>query len=214
MNDRALLLDMDGVVLDSMHYHVAAWMKALAEKGFNVKKELLYLYEGALEPDVAVRLFSSQGCKMDRQRFHAILKRQKEIFVTEYKGFVRPFPEIQDVISTIKANGVRLALVTSSHKEILDAVLPEKLVCLFDEVITGDQVIRRKPHPDPYLQALKALALDRGTGATAVENAPSGIKSAKAAGLKTIAITTTLSPERLKEADVVIEHHRQLLDMI
>ncbi len=209
----ALLLDMDGVVLDSMPYHVAAWMKALREHGFNVNEEILYLYEGAIEPEIAVELFSSQGCRMSQEVFHKVLKRQKEIFVSDFRQKVRPFPEIPDILSMIKKDGRSLALVTSSHGEILDAVLPRELVLLFDRIVAGDQVKKRKPHPDPYLKAMKALGINGDKDAAAVENAPSGIKSAKNAGLKTIAITTTLPAERLKGADTVISSHAELLNV-
>ncbi len=213
MNKGALLLDMDGVVLDSMRYHVAAWMKALSEHGFKVRQEILYLYEGAIEPDIAVKLFSSEGCLMTRRGFRQILKRQKEIFVSEYRAQVRPFPEVPDILSMIRKQGRPLALVTSSHGDILEAVLPRDIFLLFDRVITGDQVERRKPHPDPYLKALDALG-GHGAMAVAVENAPSGIRSAKAAGLKTIAITTTLPSEHLKDADRIISRHGQILQEI
>ncbi len=214
MNNQALLLDMDGVVLDSMPYHVAAWKKALWELGFDVRERMLYLYEGAIEPDVAVELFSTEGCTMDKEKFHKILKRQKEIFVSQFRSLVKPFPEVPDLISHMKQHGVKLGLVTSSHKEILKAVLPANLLGMFDQVITGDEVKRRKPHPDPYLQALNALGIENGQGATAVENAPSGILSAKSAGLWTVAITTTLPPEHLKDADSIISTHRQLMDLL
>jgi len=214
MKSNALLLDMDGVVLDSMRFHVAAWMKALSEHGFRVREEILYLYEGAIEPDIAVDLFSSHGHLMDQERFHSVLRRQKEIFISGFRKEVKPFPQVPDILSQIKREEVDLALVTSSHKDILEAVLPENLLRLFDQVITGDRVKKRKPHPDPYLEAMKALGMNGDSEAAAVENAPSGIKSAKAAGLRTIAITTTLPADRLEGADTIISRHSQLLDVV
>ena len=67
---------MDGVVLDSMAFHVAAWMKAFSEMGFRVREEILYLYEGAIKPDIAIELFSTEGCLMDQEKFYAVLRRQ------------------------------------------------------------------------------------------------------------------------------------------
>ncbi len=189
-------------------------MKALREHGFKVKEDILYLYEGAIEPEIAVNLFSSEGCTMSQEKFKRVLKRQKEIFVSDFKSRVKPFPEIPDLLSMMKGQGCCLALVTSSHGEILEAVLPKTLFSLFDKVITGDQVKRRKPHPDPYLKAMRALGINGSKNACAVENAPSGIKSAKNAGLKTIAITTTLPAEKLAGADTIIFAHSQLLDVI
>ena len=112
----------------------------------------------------------------------------------------------------MKRGGVKFALVTSSHRDILEAVMPGDLMSLFDRVITGDNVKRRKPHPDSYLAAMKALNMLFDRKAAAVENAPSGIKAASAAGLRTIAITTTRPASRLKGADTIISHYSQLLD--
>ncbi len=207
-----LFLDMDGVVLDSMAFHVAAWMQALSEMGFRVREEVLYLYEGAIEPDIAVDLFSTEGCLMDQDKFHAVLRRQKEIFVSDFRKCVKPFPQVPEILYVMKRAGVKLALVTSSHREILETVMPRDLMSLFDGVITGDNVKRRKPHPDPYLAAMKAMDMLCDSKAAAVENAPSGIKSATGAGLRTIAITTTLPACRLEGADTIISHHSQLLD--
>ena len=212
MKTGAFFLDMDGVVLDSMAFHVAAWMKALSDMGFRVREEMLYLYEGAIEPDIAVDLFSTEGCLMNQEKFHAVLRRQKEIFVSDFRKRVKPFPEIPEILYIMKRGGVKLALVTSSHRDILEAVMPPELMRFFDRVITGDNVKRRKPHPDPYLAAMRALNMLSDKRAAAVENAPSGIKSANAAGLRTIAITTTLPASRLEGADTIISHHSQLLD--
>ncbi len=94
---------------------------------------------------------------------------------------------------------------------MLEAVLPEELSSYFHHIVTGDEVERRKPHPDPYLEGLSGLGLNGADGAIAVENAPSGISSAKAAGLRCIAITTTLSEQELQKADMIIKRHNELL---
>ncbi len=214
LSKEALLLDMDGVIIDSMPCHVAAWLRALSEFGFHVDEEILYLHEGAIEPETAVKIFSGEGCLMDSEKFHEVFMRQKEIFVSEFRHQVRPFPLINDILAQLKREGLRMALVTSSHRDILDAVLPADLLGIFDHVVTGDRVSRRKPHPAPYLAALKGLEAVSPGMAAAVENAPAGIRSAKAAGLMTIAITTTLAPQHLMEADMIISSHAELLGEI
>ncbi len=205
----AILFDMDGVVLDSMPWHVRAWQEAFREFGLNVPEEALYLHEGAIEAETSRKIFEDQGVSPTDELFQAVLKRQRELFRKKYQAFVRPFPEIPDLLSDLKREGKRLALVTSSHEEILRDILPQVLLRLFHFVLTGDRVRRRKPHPEPYLLASKNLGVPKPLAA-AVENAPAGIKSAKGAGLTCIALTTTLSPEHLKEADIIIPSHEEL----
>jgi beta-phosphoglucomutase len=210
---RSVLFDMDGVILDSMPYHVMAWQKALSEQGFSVSAELLYLHEGAIEPDTAAAIFQDNDCFITAERFHEILERQMEIFVTRYQSMIKPFPEVPQILKQLCDAGCQLALVTSSHVEILKKVLPSEIKSYMDHIVTGDQVNRRKPFPDPFLAALSALGQGPET-CLVVENAPAGIMAAKAADLHCVALTTTLSAEHLSEADAILSSHAELIDCI
>jgi beta-phosphoglucomutase len=181
---RSVLFDMDGVILDSMPYHVKAWQEALSEQGFSVSAKLLYLHEGAIEPDTAAAIFQDNERSIDADMFYEILERQMEIFA-----------------------------VTSSHVEILKKVLPTEIKSYMDHIVTGDQVERRKPFPDPFLAALSALG-QNPEACLVVENAPAGIMAAKAAALHCVALTTTLSEEYLSEADAVLSSHAELSDSL
>ncbi len=212
--NRCVLFDMDGVVLDSMPYHVRAWKDAFKEHGMEVDEKLFYLYEGAIEPDVACTLFSKNGAAITTDEFFEIHSMQKRYFMERYAEKVRPFRDVPKLLEKLKESKVKTALVTSSHKDILEAVLPKPLKALFDHVVTGDEVKKRKPHPDPYLAGLSGIGANRANGAIAVENAPAGIESAKRAGLSCIAITTTLSKKHLCNADLVIDNHGELINLL
>jgi beta-phosphoglucomutase len=210
---RSVLFDMDGVILDSMPYHVRAWQEALSEQGFSVSAEMLYLHEGAIEPDTATAIFKGNKRFINADMFHEILVRQMEIFATCYQSIIKPFPEVPQILKQLSDAGWQLALVTSSHVEILKKVLPSEIKGYMDHIITGDQVDRRKPFPDPYLAALSALK-QGPENCLVVENAPAGIMAAKAAALHCVALTTTLSEEHLSEADAVLTSHTDLIDYI
>ena len=208
-DSQAVLFDMDGVILDSMPWHVKAWQEAFREFGLVVPEEALYLHEGAIEAETSRKIFEDQGVSPSEELFRAVLKRQRELFRKKYQRFVRPFPEVPDLLSDLRKEGHRLALVTSSHQEILEAILPESLKRLFHFILTGDLVRRRKPHPEPYLKAQEALGVSPKESVV-VENAPAGIKAAKAAGLFCVALTTTLPEKHLREADLILPSHREL----
>ncbi|MBE9571056.1 MAG: HAD family phosphatase, partial [Proteobacteria bacterium] len=97
--------------------------------------------------------------------------------------------------------------------EILKKVLPPEIKSYMDHTVTGDQVSRRKPFPDPFLAALSALG-QNPEACLVVENAPAGIMAAKAAALHCVALTTTLSEEHLSEADAVLSSHAELSDYL
>ncbi len=209
----AVLFDMDGVVVDSMPWHVQAWREAFRVFGLDIPEETLYLHEGAIEVETSRKIFEDQGVTPTRELFERVLALQRRIFTEKYRHLVKPFPEIPDLLRDLRLEGRKLALVTSSHRQILEDILPKGLLGLFHFVLTGDQVRRRKPHPEPYLKAAESLGVARDK-ALAVENAPAGIKAAKGAGLFCVALTTTLSPEHLKEADLVVPDHKNLYRLL
>ncbi len=204
-----IFFDLDGVLLDSMPYHAQAWILAFKEFGLEFSEEEIYLHEGAIELESAKTLFLNKGVNPTPEFFDKAFKLQKKIFKEKFADKIRPFPEVPDLLSELKKEKRKLALVTSSSSEILKEVFPEKFQAFFEVIITGDKVERRKPHPDPYLKAREALKAPKEEVAV-VENAPAGILSAKRADLFCIGITTTLKPEHLSLADLIVKNHQEL----
>ena len=109
----------------------------------------------------------------------------------------------------MRRQGFRLGLVTGTARHELLKILPKGLRKFFDAIITGDEVTHGKPHPEPYQKALKMLQCKK-SDAIVIENAPFGIQSAKAAGLKCFAIETSLPKKYLKQADFVFHSFKHL----
>ncbi len=208
-----IFFDLDGVILDSMKYHAKAWIEAFRQFGLTFSEEEIYLHEGAIELDTARTLFTSRGVNPTKEFFDSAFKLQKKLFLERYAKLVKPYPEVPDLLESLKKERRKLALVTSSHAEILEKVFPKSLGKFFDIILTGDKVPRRKPHPDPYLTAISALQADKADSLV-VENAPAGIKSAKSAELFCVAIKTTLPEEHLKLADLIAEDHAHLRELL
>jgi HAD superfamily hydrolase (TIGR01509 family) len=104
-----------------------------------------------------------------------------------------------------------VALVSSSPKPIVDIVVQRfELGKYFDRIITGDDVEKGKPDPEPYLKAAKELGV-HPEECVVVEDSINGVKSAKAAGMKCIGITNSFPREELERAgadyviDVIVE---------
>jgi len=204
-----LFFDLDGVLLDSMPYHAQAWILAFKSFGLDFSEEEIYLHEGAIELESAKSLFLGKGFHPSEAFFEKAFKLQKRLFKEQFSAKVKPFPEVPDLLSDLKKEGRKLALVTSSSEEILDEVFPRTLKTLFEVVLTGDKVERRKPHPDPYLKARESLAAPQEE-CLVIENAPAGILAAKRAELFCIGITTTLKKEHLSLADLIVNDHGEL----
>ncbi|MBL8013999.1 MAG: HAD family phosphatase, partial [Candidatus Omnitrophica bacterium] len=105
-------------------------------------------------------------------------------------------------LKNLNKQGFRLALVTGTARHEVLRMLPRNIFNLFEVVVCGCEVKNGKPHPEPYLKALRDLKMN-AEDAVVIENAPFGIKSAKSAGLRCLALETSLPREFLKEADKV-----------
>ena len=88
-------------------------------------------------------------------------------------------------------------------------ILPKYLRDLFSVIVTGDDVKRGKPHPEPYLKALKKLKL-KAKDVVVIENAPFGIDSARRARLMCLALSTSLPKTYLKDADFIFPSFKAL----
>jgi beta-phosphoglucomutase len=192
----AILFDLDGVILDSMPWHIRAWREIFAGLGVEVEEEFLYLNEGAIEASHLEEMVAALGVAREPGWLARLLPRQAELFQAKYAGRVKPFADAPPVLDRFGRSGLRLALVTSSRRAVVERCLPAGLLARFEVLISGDEVRQGKPHPEPYLTGLARLGLEPAL-AVAVENAPAGISSARAAGLTCLALATTLSPRHL-----------------
>ena len=112
-------------------------------------------------------------------------------------------------MNCLKNKGFKLALVTGTPRKEVKRILPKDLYKLFNVIVPSDEVTHGKPHPEPYNRALKALRL-KPKEAIVIENAPNGIKSAKAAKMRVFAVETSLPKQYLKGADKVFSSLSQI----
>jgi beta-phosphoglucomutase len=207
---KAILFDLDGVFVDTLHYHYLAWKKMLEEIGGTVSEHTILLHEGRNSREILPLLLSDAGIALPEDKHQDFIDRKREYYRSIVD--VRHFPNALPVMETLKARGFKTALVTACALRNMEASLDAEQRGKFDFVITGDEVPRAKPFPDPYLAAMRQLDLTPEE-CIVVENAPLGIESAKAAGMQCIAIETTLGREYLTLADLIIHDIGELLDL-
>jgi beta-phosphoglucomutase len=206
---RAVILDMDGVVLDSMPTHLRTWQQTLAPLGIDLTRHDLYPLEGVPTEPTAQRLtqrFLGRACSADEARRLAQMKRA--LFRQQFEPVA--VPGIVPLLYDLRGRGFSLGLVTGSARSVVDeSLVPTGLAELFDVVITGDQGSRGKPDPEPYRLAAEGLGM-LPADCLVVENAPLGIQSATGAGMQCVALETTLPAERLAGADEVFSDTQAL----
>ena len=187
-----------------MPAHVQAWQKVLGDAGIRLQDLYIELHEGEKAEDTIARLAREHGLSASPEALHDLIECKRRIYRTlAPHGLI---PEAKKLVEELNRRDVSCDVVTGSIRANMNGVVPPEELALFRHIISSDDYTRGKPAPDPYLMALERSGLP-ASQCLVLENAPLGIQSAKAAGLTTIAITTTLPAEHLREADHVITHY-------
>lgn len=196
---KGVLFDMDGVLLDSEEFMCEAAIRMFEEKGLEVRKEDFIPFVGTGENRYLGGVAERYGADFDLERDKA---RAYQIYAEITEGKLSPLPGVHEFIERCRSRSLKLAVATSADrvKMVINLAalgLPGKV---FDQTVNGLEVERKKPFPDIYVEAARRLQL-RTDECLVVEDAVSGIRAAKAAGCKCLALTTSFSADRLTEAD-------------
>lgn len=186
MKTKGIISDMDGVILDTEKLYVRFWREAASFYGFPM----------TLEHALGIRSLSGklaeeklQGWFGKEFDYNAVRQKRIELmdeFVSQ--NGVEPKPGAKVLLSYIKDNGYALALATATPVDRAGRYLKSvELYSFFDQIVSAREVKRGKPAPDIYLCAAKRLGLDPKE-CIALEDSQNGIRSAFAAGCKTIMV--------------------------
>lgn len=208
---KAVIFDLDGVITNTMPDHYRAWIQAIKGTGLPITHEDIYTHEGQPGKQFLVEMEKKYFCQLRSARLKSILEEKERIFKQIVK--VRYIQGARTFLKQLKKEGFKLALVTGTARHELELMLPVKLYNCFDAVVTGSEVKHGKPHPEPFLRALKKLKIQAKQGVV-IENAPFGIHSAKAAKLQCIALETSLKRKYLKQADLIFSSIRELKNKV
>lgn len=194
---KAVFFDMDGVLFDSMKYHAYAWVRAMRASGIPFTEYDCYMNEGRTG-DSTINEFS-----LKYRGREATPQEAEEIYVLKSRYFescpeVKPIPHVSSLLKKIKNQGLDIFIVTGSAQKSLLSRLNHNFPGVFsrDKMVTAFDVKYGKPHPEPYLIALKKARVEPWQ-ALVIENAPLGIRSSVQAGIFTIAVNTGVLEDRV-----------------
>lgn len=219
---KAYFFDMDGVLFDSMPNHAAAWEQVMSKYGLRFTARDCYLQEGRTGQDVITEAIRKTCHRQASDtEIQTIYREKSEAF--QKRGGALPMRGIQDVLQFIRNTTVdgttpQIWIVTGSGQQTLFDTLEHHFPGIFTRrhMVTAFDVTHGKPDPEPYLKAWKGSRLPK-SDCCVIENAPLGIRAAKAAGLFTIGVNTgPLLPEDLyaERADLVLPDMTALLQYL
>jgi HAD superfamily hydrolase (TIGR01509 family) len=210
-NYKAIIFDMDGVIIDSEPLHELAYVELFNELGYGenhginfddylgrTDKALIEDFVAKHKPSFTVETLSN----LKRDRFLNIMKREEPIF--------EDLPQLVERL----AKNYRLAVASGSLHPVIDAVLALKnLRQHFEITVSSSDVARGKPAPDIFLHTAKRLGL-APTDCCVIEDSGAGVCAARAAGIDVIAITNSLPRARLCEATWVVDDYEEIDEML
>jgi beta-phosphoglucomutase len=208
----AVLLDFDGILVDSEPMHYRAFIEILDPLGMGFPwKKYVETYMGFDDRDAFREAFRAKGVALDEANLGKLVAAKSEAFLRGLRAGVTVYPGAVPLIETLHAAGIPLALCSGALRTDIDPILAQLGVARrFDVIVSADDVRRSKPDPESYALAFARLSERRPallTGpemSVAVEDTPAGIRSAKRAGLRALAVTNSYGAGELAEADWVV----------
>jgi HAD superfamily hydrolase (TIGR01509 family) len=197
MTPRAVIFDMDGVLTDSEPVINAAAIAGLKEFGVTARPEDFLPFVGAGEDRYIGGVAELHGIPYTP----AMKKRVYEIYLDILPGRVHAFPGVHRLLDELAAAGLKLAVASSADRIKVEANLSAIGIRLerFATLVVGDDVERKKPAPDIYLAAARNMGLPPDE-CCVIEDALNGVRAAKAAGMRCIAVEQSFPGAALRAA--------------
>jgi beta-phosphoglucomutase len=206
----AVLFDMDGVLVDSEPIINAAAIRALAEFGITARPADFEPFVGAGEDRYVGGVAELHG----RTFVPEMKRRTYDFYLKLLPEMGKAFPGAADLVELLHRRGIPCAVASSADRVKVEANLTSVLRIPLDRfaaIVTGEDVARRKPHPDIFLEAARRLDMPP-PACCVIEDAVNGVEAAKAGGMRCVAVTTSFAAEALTAAgaDVVRRAIREI----
>ncbi|MFA6135064.1 MAG: HAD family phosphatase [Phycisphaerae bacterium] len=202
MNRRAVIFDMDGVLVDSYQAHFKSWQRLAAAHGLAMTEQQFASGFGRTGREIVRSLWDGRFTESQVLAVDA----EKEVYYRQV--LAESFPEMPGadaLLRQLHEAGFALAIGSSGPPENVQAIVAGlREGKLFDATVNGMDVHRGKPDPEIFLLAASKLGIPPACCAV-IEDAPAGVQAAKAAGMVAVALTGTVQAGQLSAADIVVD---------
>ena len=200
----AIVFDFDGVIADTERLHLGAFQDAFAERRWTLDAANYYgRYVGYDDRGLIVAYAADHDIALADDQVEALVMKKGTFFSRHLSSGEVLFPGAKTAIQELAARFPVAIASGALHHEIAAILEGAGLLDLFPVIVAADDVATSKPSPEPYLTAAQKLGVDPAN-AVAIEDTITGLQAAQAAGMRTIAVTTTSPAAHLTMADHVV----------
>jgi len=199
---RAILFDLDGLMVDSEPHSLASWRTVLSSRGVTLDLAVSERMFGLRQIEAARMLVEVYGLT---EQPSALGREKEEYQLDHLDGQINAMPGLVELLNELDRCELRAAVASSGARPYVNAVLQAiGLPKRFRAIVTGDDVVNGKPAPDVFLAAARAVQTDP-QHCLVLEDAPAGVQAAKAAGMRCVAIPNQYTCMLdLSSADVIL----------
>jgi beta-phosphoglucomutase len=187
---RAFIFDLNGTMVNDMEYHTRAWIQLLNnELGGNFTWDEVKQQMYGKNPEVLVRMFGPNRFTLDEMNSLSLEKEKQ--YQREYLPDLKLLPGLPELLEKAYAAGIPMAIGSAAIPFNIDYVLDNlNIRHYFKTIVSADDVVLSKPHPETYLKVAERLQVPT-TDCIVFEDVPKGAEAAENAGMKAVVLTTT-----------------------
>jgi len=212
----AIIFDFDGVIADTEPLHFAGFRQTLAEIGISLTESDYYAnYLGCDDRGCFIAALTTNQHPTDPSALTQLMQRKAHVYLELVKDHLVIFPGVREFVR--EAAAYPLAIASGALRHEIEVILEKAgLRKEFLHITSAEDVTRGKPDPQPFLQALNALNRQcpeqaiNAESCLAIEDSIPGIRSAKTAGMKVLAVANTHTIQDLHEAHAVVQSLSQI----
>jgi beta-phosphoglucomutase len=207
----AVIFDFDGVITDSEILHFRAFNAVLSKQGFELTKQEYYRdYLGMTDVDCFKALIAEGRLGIEESQIQELVQQKTKVFEHLARTEGKIIEGVREFLQMLSQNRVPTAICSGALRAEIELILDgAKLRSYFKVVVSAEEVKRGKPDPQGFLLALKKLNKQRvqpiaSEHCVVIEDSHWGLQAAKAAHMRTVAVTNTFEADQLTEADKVV----------
>lgn len=208
-NIKAVIFDLDGTMLDNNPYHLAAWRQYLTNLGIQISDEAYRKHINGRTNKDAIEYIYQRNMTSEEAMVYTLEK--EAVYRRIYQPFIQPVQGLTSLLEILEQHNLPMGIATSGIRINIDFMFDHiPIRKFFSAIINSEHITHGKPHPEIFLKTAEALHIPPES-CLVFEDAAVGVKAAKAAGMKVVALTTTQTVTELAQSDMIIKDFSDLI---